>query len=104
MIPWTHTPQMLLNHGSSIVPDFSQIVQAVIWNRRLTSTNSGWVRLVLKKASLSIFVWILYSVQVVLRKVMKSENKKRFDEEQQENKARKANRSSVALLVCYDVQ
>jgi hypothetical protein len=36
-------------HRSSIIAKFSKGVQALIWHRRLTSTNREWVRLALKK-------------------------------------------------------
>jgi hypothetical protein len=82
---------MLINHGSSVISDFLQRVQAVIWNRRMMFTANSWLGLAPKSAQEGDLICILYgcSVPVVLRKVEKSHAD--LDKELEDEEIRKAN-------------
>ena len=75
----------------SLVREFAQRVQAVIWNRRLVRTRHGHLGLVHRRAKHADFVCILYgcSVPVVMRRLAKSRNdlhNERIQAKQRQNK------------------
>ncbi|KAF2666153.1 HET-domain-containing protein [Microthyrium microscopicum] len=111
----------MLAQGSTIITEFLSRVQAVIWNRRLMRTRTGFLGLVPKNALYSDFIAILdgCSVPVVLRKHFKTKDdldlEARDDADRQQNavqyvakqlvaryRERKANRIARAAQRAYE--
>jgi hypothetical protein len=79
-----NTANLINNERNSIVAQFCRRVQAVIWNRRLMKTKTGFLGLGNKHVQVGDKVCILYgySVPVLLRETVKAqEDMKKEDED-----------------------